>query len=45
MHDAASLTLTNAIFRHDGEASVTRSRFSVLSVDDQRALLAFLLSL
>jgi len=45
MHDAASLTLTNAISRHDGEASVTRSRFSLLSVDDQRALLAFLLSL
>ncbi|HKC54756.1 MAG TPA: di-heme oxidoredictase family protein [Vicinamibacterales bacterium] len=45
MHDAASLTLTNAISRHNGEASVTRSRFSLLSVDDQRALLAFLSSL
>jgi CxxC motif-containing protein (DUF1111 family) len=45
MHDAASLTLTNAIQRHDGEASVTRARFRGLSDNDQDALLAFLASL
>jgi CxxC motif-containing protein (DUF1111 family) len=45
MHDAASLTLTAAILRHDNEASVVRSRFRNLFEDDQDALLAFLLSL
>jgi CxxC motif-containing protein (DUF1111 family) len=45
MHDAASLTLINAILRHDGEASVTRSRFRSLFSSDQDALLTFLASL
>ena len=45
MHDAASLTLINAILRHDGEASVTRSRFRSLIASDQDALLTFLSSL
>ena len=45
MHDAASLTLTNAILRHDGEAYLTRARFRNLTADDQVALLAFLSSL
>ena len=45
MHDAASLTLINAILRHDGEASVTRSRFRSLFSSDQDALLTFLSSL
>ena len=45
MHDALSLTLTNAILRHDGEAYLTRARFRNLTADDQAALLAFLSSL
>ena len=45
MHDAASLTLTNAILRHDGEASAVRARFRSLFDSDQDALLAFLMSL
>ncbi len=45
MHDAASLTLFNAIQRHDGEASATRARFRLLSPDDEAALLTFLSSL
>ena len=45
MHDAASLTLVNAILRHDGEAYLTRARFRNLSADDEAALLAFLSSL
>ena len=45
MHDAASLTFTNAILRHDNEAAAARLRFRNLSVDDQEALLAFLSSL
>ena len=45
MHDAVSLTLTNAILRHDGEAYLTRARFRNLTADDQVALLAFLSSL
>jgi CxxC motif-containing protein (DUF1111 family) len=45
MHDAASLTLVNAILRHDGEAYLTRARFRNLTADDQVALLTFLSSL
>jgi len=45
MHDALSLTLINAILRHDGEAYLTRARFRSLTADDQAALLAFLSSL
>ena len=45
MHDAESLTLTNAILRHDNEASQARFLFRTLSADDQRALLTFLFSL
>jgi CxxC motif-containing protein (DUF1111 family) len=45
MHDALSLTLFNAIQRHDGEARLTRARFRNLTADDQVALLTFLSSL
>ena len=45
MHDAASLTLLNAILRHDGEASGVRARFRSLDNNDQDALLTFLSSL
>jgi len=45
MHDAESLTLLNAIQRHDNEASAARFRFRNLTMDDQDALLAFLSSL
>lgn len=45
MHDGASLTLSDAILRHDGEAKHIAQGFSQLSPDDQQALLDFLLSL
>jgi CxxC motif-containing protein (DUF1111 family) len=45
MHDAASLTLTDAILRHDGEAKDSIQGFRKLSADDQNALRVFLQSL
>jgi CxxC motif-containing protein (DUF1111 family) len=45
MHDAASLTLSDAIVRHGGEASAVARRFKRLSPRDQEAVLAFLRSL
>ena len=45
MHDGASVTLQDAIGRHDGEARDARSRFSALSAEEQAALVTFLLSL
>ena len=45
MHDAASLTLRDAIVRHRGEASGVTDRFLKLSGSEQTALVEFLKSL
>jgi len=45
MHDGASLTVRDAILRHDGEASRVINRFLALSVSERRQLLVFLNSL
>ncbi len=45
MHDAASVTLSDAIARHGREASAVARRFKRLSPRDQEALLEFLRSL
>jgi CxxC motif-containing protein (DUF1111 family) len=45
MHDGASLTLFDAIVRHDGEAKHVTQRFHQLSPSEQQALLDFLTSL
>jgi CxxC motif-containing protein (DUF1111 family) len=45
MHDGRSLTTTDAIRRHRGEASLERRRFLGLSEREKKALLAFLESL
>jgi CxxC motif-containing protein (DUF1111 family) len=45
MHDGASLTLTNAIHRHEGEARRATERFSRLKPEQKEALLTFLKSL
>jgi CxxC motif-containing protein (DUF1111 family) len=45
MHDAASLTLRDAIVRHRGEASGVTDRFLRLSGSDQSAIVEFLKSL
>ena len=45
MHDAASLTLRDAILRHRGEASAVTARFRALTPGAQDALLEFLRSL
>jgi CxxC motif-containing protein (DUF1111 family) len=45
MHDARSLTFTNAILRHRGEASVERRCFLRLTEREKAQLLAFLRSL
>jgi CxxC motif-containing protein (DUF1111 family) len=45
MHDGASLTLRDAILRHQGEALDEAKGFSRLSAQDQEALLEFLRSL
>ena len=45
MHDGASLTLREAILRHQGEAADETRRFQSLSPQDQEALLQFLRSL
>jgi CxxC motif-containing protein (DUF1111 family) len=45
MHDGNSLTLTNAILRHRGEARDTTARFRRLTASQKRALLTFLGSL
>ncbi len=45
MHDGRSLTFTNAILRHRGEASVERRRFLGLTSHEKEQLLAFLRSL
>jgi CxxC motif-containing protein (DUF1111 family) len=45
MHDAASLTLRDAIVRHRGEASGVTDRFLRLSASEQSAIVEFLKSL
>jgi len=45
MHDGASLTFTDAILRHRGEASDVTKKFEKLSRSDKDALLDFLKSL
>ncbi len=45
MHDLKSLTLTEAIERHEGEARRVRERFRDLSANEKADLLAFLNSL
>jgi CxxC motif-containing protein (DUF1111 family) len=45
MHDGKSLTFTNAILRHRGEASLERKRFLDLNERAREQLLSFLRSL
>ena len=45
MHDLKSLSLENAISRHDGEAHDPARRFKELSPEDRAALITFLQSL
>jgi CxxC motif-containing protein (DUF1111 family) len=45
MHDLKSLSIENAISRHDGEAHDPAQRFKELSSDDKSALITFLNSL
>lgn len=45
MHDGRSLTFTDAILRHRGEASLERKRFLGLTEHEKAQLLAFLRSL
>jgi len=45
MHDLKSLSLDNAISRHDGEAHDPARRFKELSPEDRAALITFLQSL
>jgi CxxC motif-containing protein (DUF1111 family) len=45
MHDGASLTMRDAILRHQGEGAVETQNFQRLSKQDQDALIAFLSSL
>jgi CxxC motif-containing protein (DUF1111 family) len=45
MHDLGSLSLTDAILRHEGEARAPVRHFRELSPDEREALLTFLRSL
>ena len=45
MHDLKSLTLENAIDRHEGEAEHVTRRFRELSAAEKQQLFAFLNSL
>lgn len=45
MHDLKSLSMEDAIERHQGEASEVERRFDELSTTDREALLTFLKSL
>jgi len=45
MHDGASLTLRDAILRHQGEGAAETQNFQRLSKQDQEALIAFLSAL
>lgn len=44
-HDGGSETIEDAIERHDGESAAVRDAWRSLSLDEQRALLAFLATL
>jgi hypothetical protein len=44
-HDGRSMTLTDVILRHGGEALTSRNSFATLSANDQNAMLTFLNSL
>jgi CxxC motif-containing protein (DUF1111 family) len=45
MHDGASLTLRDAILRHNGEANHASEQFEKLKTEDQKAIIEFLKSL
>jgi CxxC motif-containing protein (DUF1111 family) len=45
MHDGASVTLLDAVFRHGGEAAHVTEKFRKLKPDQKDALLEFLRSL
>jgi CxxC motif-containing protein (DUF1111 family) len=45
MHDGKSLTFTEAILRHRGEASLERKKFLALTDRQKRQLITFLRSL
>ena len=45
MHDLRSLSLENAIIRHEGEARVPARRFRELRPEDREAVIIFLHSL
>jgi CxxC motif-containing protein (DUF1111 family) len=45
MHDGASLTFSDAILRHRGEAEKAEERFRHMGRNDQEALVEFLRSL
>jgi CxxC motif-containing protein (DUF1111 family) len=45
MHDLASLSLENAISRHNGEARAPARRFKELSPEEKKALITFLRTL
>jgi CxxC motif-containing protein (DUF1111 family) len=45
MHDLKSLSLENAIARHEGEAREPKERFKDLTAGEQQALITFLNSL
>jgi CxxC motif-containing protein (DUF1111 family) len=45
MHDLRSLSLENAIVRHEGEAREAARRFGQLSPEDREALITFLRTL
>src|SRR5262249_50224353 len=45
MHDGLSLTIEDAILRHQGQAEGVRLKYQALSADQKRQLLAFLKSL
>ena len=45
MHDGASLTLRDAILRHQGEATHISQQFEKLKGEDQEAIIVFLKSL
>jgi len=44
-HDGRSMTLTDVILRHGGEALTSRNSFAALNANDQNAMLTFLNSL
>lgn len=45
MHDGLSLTIDDAIHRHNGQAEGVRLKYEALSSDQKKQLLAFLNSL